>query len=441
MKRMLLFFCVLTFFGTSVAAEIGVIAQFPDRRPALNKIKGTHIATGDVNGDGISEISVIQGCSLKVVDPVNRDLLWEYCLSTLPGNVWDDTDIVHLLGFVDFSGETHAIISIQTANGIIAILIAIKNNQVAYLAEERIVSILRLPNGRPAIATFIEQDNIFNIVGEMTGSPSGRTEDETGPSLSQTGSSDYVLATKFQGEPGLRLAYDPELFDPRDDMDINGDGWADIPVLIRNQDAQLVGMVVRGGDNLGVLWQFPFPQEHRTNILKSFHGFVDVNGDGEKEAIFGANLAVTLDGTVHTIAEDFVTLDVNDVDNDGFEDIIGLNTTDSTVVVYGAMTATSVENSDPENIHFQLFQNYPNPFNPNTTISYSVAQTGEVKLKIFNTRGQVVRTLVSATQGVGQYSLTWDGRDDTGNVLSSGQYFYRLKVGEASQTRRMLFLK
>ena len=166
------------------------------------------------------------------------------------------------------------------------------------------------------------------------------------------------------------------------------------------------------------------------------------NGDGEKEAILGENLAVTLDGTVHTIAENFVTLDVNDIDGDGYEDIIGLNTVDSTIVVYGRTSPTSV--SEPElatKIHFQLFPNYPNPFNPSTTISYSVTAAGGVQLKIYNPLGQLVRTLFNGQKPAGEYSLNWDGRDDAGRFVSSGSYFYRLKLGEGVQTRRMLFLK
>src|SRR3990167_3692246 len=200
-------------------------------------------------------------------------------------------------------------------------------------------------------------------------------------------------------------------------------------------------MIVRGGDNFDIVWDFTFPDEHKENILKGFHGFVDADGNGVKEAIFGNNLAITLDGTVHTIAENFVTLDVNDIDSDGFEDIIGINTVDSSVVVYGIKTSTSAADNYKAEIHFRLFQNYPNPFNPNTTISYSVYQAGDVDLTIFNSLGQVVRTLVSETKSAGEYTLTWNGRNDAGQVVSSGPYFYRLKIGESVQTRRMLLLK
>jgi hypothetical protein len=90
---------------------------------------------------------------------------------------------------------------------------------------------------------------------------------------------------------------------------------------------------------------------------------------------------------------------------------------------------------------FELSQNYPNPFNPSTTISYSVLQPGDVDLTIFNTLGQEVRRLVSGAIPAGSYTVTWDGRNNAGQPLSTGAYFYRLKVGELVQTRRMLLLK
>ncbi len=108
---------------------------------------------------------------------------------------------------------------------------------------------------------------------------------------------------------------------------------------------------------------------------------------------------------------------------------------------FGMGDVTGISDEAPQPHSFTLSQNYPNPFNPSTTISYSLRQSGEVELSIFNALGQTVRTLVNGTKTAGEYSLTWNGRDDAGRLLSSGPYFYRLRVGEAVQTRRMLFLK
>ncbi|MCF7814751.1 MAG: hypothetical protein K9N09_10860 [Candidatus Cloacimonetes bacterium] len=99
----------------------------------------------------------------------------------------------------------------------------------------------------------------------------------------------------------------------------------------------------------------------------------------------------------------------------------------------------------------ELYQNYPNPFNPSTTISFNVTQTSSfVALEIYNIRGQIVKTLVPSSchpelvEGRGTIisnSVVWNGTDDSGKPISSGVYFYRLKAGEASLTKKMLLLR
>ena len=87
-------------------------------------------------------------------------------------------------------------------------------------------------------------------------------------------------------------------------------------------------------------------------------------------------------------------------------------------------------------VEFNLAQNYPNPFNPNTTIEYTIAKSGIVKIAIFNTLGQRVKTLVDTHQLSGKHTLTLNGKD-----LSSGIYFYSIKTGDFSQTKKMILMK
>lgn len=90
---------------------------------------------------------------------------------------------------------------------------------------------------------------------------------------------------------------------------------------------------------------------------------------------------------------------------------------------------------------FTLEQNYPNPFNPTTSIQYSVVSDQSpphVTLKIYNVLGQEVKTLVDEIQRTGQYTVTWDGRDDLGNMVSSGIYFYRIKANRFTATKTMV---
>lgn len=88
-----------------------------------------------------------------------------------------------------------------------------------------------------------------------------------------------------------------------------------------------------------------------------------------------------------------------------------------------------------------LYENFPNPFNPSTIIPYSLKSKGQTNLVIFNTLGQVVKTLVNESQSAGLHEVRWDGCDDLGHEVSSGIYFYQLTNGSFMNTRRMLLVK
>jgi hypothetical protein len=92
---------------------------------------------------------------------------------------------------------------------------------------------------------------------------------------------------------------------------------------------------------------------------------------------------------------------------------------------------------------FTLGQNTPNPFNPSTSISYQVPQGRHVKvlLEVYNIRGMKVCALIDAVREPGEYTLFWDGRDEAGRKVASGVYFYRLRAGDFTQTRKMVILK
>jgi hypothetical protein len=94
-----------------------------------------------------------------------------------------------------------------------------------------------------------------------------------------------------------------------------------------------------------------------------------------------------------------------------------------------------------------LGQNYPNPFNPTTKIEYWVPEavrTGErasVNVIVYDVSGARVRTLVSGPKAAGHYVAQWDGRNDRGNVVGSGIYFYRMTTAGFASTRKMVLLK
>lgn len=102
-----------------------------------------------------------------------------------------------------------------------------------------------------------------------------------------------------------------------------------------------------------------------------------------------------------------------------------------------------IDAPDPISVpaNFSLEQNYPNPFNPTTTIKLTVPEAAEVNLSIYDIMGRMVRTLINENLPAGNHSVLWDGKDEAGNLLSSGIYFYRLHYQGRVQTKRMALLK
>ncbi len=90
----------------------------------------------------------------------------------------------------------------------------------------------------------------------------------------------------------------------------------------------------------------------------------------------------------------------------------------------------------------KLHGNYPNPFNPVTKIDFSLKQSAEIELDVYNIRGQLVRTVVDEHFTAGRHQVVWDGTNQNRKQVATGIYFYRLKAnGKAIGTRKMLLLK
>lgn len=90
---------------------------------------------------------------------------------------------------------------------------------------------------------------------------------------------------------------------------------------------------------------------------------------------------------------------------------------------------------------FTLYQNYPNPFNPATQIEFSLSSASDVRLTVYDLLGREVSRLVYGRLEAGHHRTTWNGRNQHGQVVSSGVYFYRLLVGNKEQTRKMILMK
>lgn len=100
------------------------------------------------------------------------------------------------------------------------------------------------------------------------------------------------------------------------------------------------------------------------------------------------------------------------------------------------LPATNISEVDRIPDKFELYQNYPNPFNPSTNISYSIKNNSWVNLRVFDTQGNHISTLVDKIQAPGKYEINFDGKD-----LSTGVYYYSLSVDGNIFTKKMLLVK
>lgn len=99
--------------------------------------------------------------------------------------------------------------------------------------------------------------------------------------------------------------------------------------------------------------------------------------------------------------------------------------------------------------YFELKQNYPNPFFigsgygelPKTRITYQLPKASNVKIVVYNIRGELVKTLVNERKDAGYYNVIWNGKNDKSRLVGTGIYFYQLKSGNNSKIKKMLLLR
>jgi len=90
---------------------------------------------------------------------------------------------------------------------------------------------------------------------------------------------------------------------------------------------------------------------------------------------------------------------------------------------------------------YSLAQNFPNPFNPNTIVQFQVPKPSDVTIKIYDMLGQEIRILFAGQVASGKYTIEWNGLNDSGERMSSGNYIYRMTAGDFADTKQMILLK
>lgn len=130
-----------------------------------------------------------------------------------------------------------------------------------------------------------------------------------------------------------------------------------------------------------------------------------------------------------------------DISSIGLEliDVVGATSfpvEDARIFIGNNLTINLTEKPNEQDRN-KLFQNFPNPFNPATNILYVIEKPGFVNLKIFNSIGEEIETLINEYQNEGEYSVIFNINFD----LPSGVYFYRLQIGNYIESKRMIFIK
>lgn len=178
---------------------------------------------------------------------------------------------------------------------------------------------------------------------------------------------------------------------------------------------------------------FPFPQVIALVDEMDLYGFDDSANINDRAAIgldAAGNIILMENSNEHVF---FLTPPGEGATNSF------ATTSPDTITVGSMVSVEGPAESMPSS--FRLEQNYPNPFNPSTTIRYDLTEPGFTLVKIFNSLGEEVRTLVAENQSVGQYQFVWDGKDNQGKSLGSGVYILTLTSGEFKQSMRMTLMK
>ena len=105
-------------------------------------------------------------------------------------------------------------------------------------------------------------------------------------------------------------------------------------------------------------------------------------------------------------------------------------------------TSTGVNEIQANNVsNFKLIGNYPNPFNPSTTIEFSIPKTQLVSVVIYDVLGRQIKSLFNSELSLGKHDVVWDGKNNIGETVNSGVYFYTVKTSNKLLTGKMILQK
>ena len=198
---------------------------------------------------------------------------------------------------------------------------------------------------------------------------------------------------------------------------------------------------------------YPSPLVYNCNIMQSVQGFNGFNSDYERVILLGGFLDNCYIGINDTQADTTLGYPIDTI-GDGICTTTSTNWEQKFFMVDGVVNPRSTPeftdiNDDEINIlpttseYLILNQNFPNPFNPSTTITFTITKENaeNVKLVIYNVKGQKVKHLINKQFPTGQHSISWFGDDDDDKPVTSGVYFYKLSVGKEMKVKKAIVVK
>ncbi|NNF33312.1 MAG: T9SS type A sorting domain-containing protein [Saprospiraceae bacterium] len=234
----------------------------------------------------------------------------------------------------------------------------------------------------------------------------------------------------YESEPDLNLNIEDVVVRSVATQDINDDGAVDVTVVRRNDDDDVTGIRVIDVFSGNVLFQQSL--EELDDEVNRLHGYYDIDDDGVKEVLVGEDNVINQQGEISQIGNNFSIKAVIDVNGDGVADIIGLNTVNNAIQIWGLSNSTSVDEIESK---LQSLSNFPNPFNSTTTIEYQLDEAGAVSVELRDAAGSLKSQTYLGSKPVGIH------REEINmHAFQGGVYYYSIIVDGIVSTQKMIKL-